>query len=314
MYGIVVETRCKQNDPGVDIMSLDLTNHIQTEFPDEVMELTHAIPELVTPEERVGRQDITELAVDSIDGDDSKDFDDAVVVWKLHNGNFHLGVLIADVSHYVTEGSALDTEAFDRGTSTYLVDRDLLMLPFRSTHGICSLNPGVDRLDMTCDMEIELDGLVVNHEIYTSVIQRLARMTVQHVNKIVTELDPEDLAEYTELVPMFEDMVELQLILYKMRLARGAIDFEENEAQNFVDDMGLLTDIVLRERGVTERMIESYLLADNETVAEQVQQQHLPFLVRVHETPDADRVQEYLEYFASFGNSVPMKKGQENSL
>ena len=143
-------------------MSLVMQNHIKTEFPDEVMTQTNDIPDHVTPEERVNRKDITDQAVVTIDGDDSKDFDDAVVVWKLPNGNFHLGVHIADVSHYVTEGSALDKEAFDRGTSTYLVDRVIPMLPFRLSNGICPLNPGVDRLAMSCDMEIDQDGHVVD--------------------------------------------------------------------------------------------------------------------------------------------------------
>ena len=311
MYGIVVETLGNKNDPGVDIMSLVMQNHIKTEFPDEVMDQTNAIPDHVTPEERVGRKDITDQAVVTIDGDDSKDFDDAVVVWKLPNGNFHLGVHIADVSHYVTEGSALDQEAFDRGTSTYLVDRVIPMLPFRLSNGICSLNPGVDRLAMSCDMEIDHDGHVVNHEIYQSVIKSHARMTYNNVNKIVTDHDPEVMAEYQELVPMFEDMVELHQILYKMRHARGAIDFEENEAKIIVDDMGHPPDTVLRERGVSERMIESFMLAANETVAEHYNKQHLPFLYRVHETPDADRVKEFMEFIASFGITVPMKKGKE---
>ena len=311
MYGMVVETLGNKNDPGVDIMSLVMQNHIKTEFPDEVMTQTNDIPDHVTPEERVNRKDITDQAVVTIDGDDSKDFDDAVVVWKLPNGNFHLGVHIADVSHYVTEGSALDKEAFDRGTSTYLVDRVIPMLPFRLSNGICSLNPGVDRLAMSCDMEIDQDGHVVNHEIYQSIIKSHARMTYNNVNKIVTDHDPEVMAEYQELVPMFEDMVQLHQILYKMRHARGAIDFEENEAKIIVDDMGHPTDIVLRERGVSERMIESFMLAANETVAEHYNKQHLPFLYRVHETPDADRIKEFMEFIASFGITVPMKKGKE---
>ncbi len=238
--------------------------------------------------ELVGK-DITDQAVVTIDGDDSKDFDDAVVVWKLPNGNFHLGIHIADVSHYVTEGSALDQEAFDRGTSTYLVDRVIPMLPFQLSNGICSLNPGVDRLAMSCDMEIDHDGHVVNHEIYQSVIKSHARMTYNNVNKIVTDHDPEVMADIKNWYPCLKTWLNCIRSCINASCSR-AIDFEENEAKIIVDDMGHPTDIVLRERGVLERMIESFMLAANETVAEHYNKQHLPFLYRVHETPDADRV------------------------
>ncbi len=215
---------------------------------------------------------------------------------------------IADVSYYVTEDSPLDAETFERGTSTYLTDRVIPMLPFRLSNGICSLNPDVDRLAMSCDMEIDTKGNVVNHEIYQSVIRSHGRLTYNNVNKIL-DGDEALREQYADLVPMLEDMGELHKIMYKMRHERGAIDFEENEAQIIVDDLGFPIDIVIRERGTSERMIESFMLAANETVAEHYNRQHLPYIYRVHETPDEDRIKDFMEFIANFGITVPMPKG-----
>ncbi|WP_338214811.1 ribonuclease R [Lacticaseibacillus salsurivasis] len=309
MVGLLVQNLGNKNTPGVDVMSLVLANDIYVDYPDDAMKQANDTPDHVTAEDRLGRRDITDQPVVTIDGDDSKDFDDAVVAWRLPNGNFHLGVHIADVSYYVTEGSALDKETYKRGTSTYLVDRVIPMLPFRLSNGICSLNPDVDRLAMSCDMEIDSEGHVVNHEIYQSVIRSHGRLTYNKVNQVLAG-DAEARAEYGDLVPMLELMADMHKILYAMRHHRGAIDFEENEAKIIVDDEGHPTDIVLRERGISERMIESFMLQANETVAEHYNRQHLPFLYRVHETPDEDRIKDFIDFMATFGLHVPIKKGQ----
>lgn len=303
MQGIAETVLGNKKDPGVDILTIVYDNDIHVDFPKEAVEQSEEIPDTVTETDRKGRVDITDQVMVTIDGDDSKDFDDAVTLWKLDNGNFHLGVSIADVSHYVTEGSPLDQEAYDRGTSTYLTDRVIPMIPFRLSNGICSLNPGVDRLSLTCDMEIDTQGHVISHEIYPSIINSHARLTYNNVNKIL-DGDDDLIKENAELVPMLRDMHELHDILYNMRHDRGAIDFEEPEAKIIVDDEGKAVDIQIRERGISERMIESFMLAANETVAEHYRTQHLPFLYRVHEKPDEEKVKNFFEIANTFGVQV----------
>lgn len=303
MDGIAKKVLGNKNDPGVDILTIVYDNDIHVDFPEEAIEQSQEIPDEVTAEERVGREDITDQVMITIDGDDSKDFDDAVTLWKLDNGNFHLGVSIADVSHYVVEGSPLDHEAYNRGTSTYLTDRVIPMIPFSLSNGICSLNPGVDRLTLTCDMEIDASGHVVNHRIYPSIIQSHARLTYNNVNKIL-DGDQDLIQENQALVPMLKDMAELHEILYEQRHERGAIDFEEPEAKIIVDENGKAVDIELRERGTSEKMIESFMLAANETVAEHYKKKHLPFLYRVHEKPDEERVKSFFEVASTFGVTV----------
>ena len=304
MTGAVTEVIGNKNDPGVDIMSIVAAHDVKTEWPEDAMAQANAIPDHVTEEDKKGRVDITDQPAVTIDGDDSKDFDDAVVVWKLPNGNYHLGVHIADVSHYVTENTPLDKEAFARGNSTYLVDRVIPMLPFRLSNGICSLNEGVERLVLSCDMEITPEGKRVNYSIHPSVMRSHGRMTYNKVNKTLKgEMDGlED--KYVKLRPMLEDMADLHNILYKKRHQRGAIDFEEPEAKIVVDDKGKPTDIVLHERGTAEKMIESFMLMANETVAEFYYKKNLPFLYRVHETPDAERITSFFEFCSAFGLNV----------
>lgn len=304
MEGTALEIIGNKNDPGVDIISIVLDNDINPEFPKAVLDATEEIPDHVTEADRAGRHYLTENTVITIDGDDSKDFDDAVEVEKLPNGNFHLGVHIADVTHYVREGSPIDDEAYERGTSTYLVDRVIPMLPFRLSNGICSLNPGEDRLALTCDMEIDPTGEIIKHDIFPSVIQSKYRMTYNNVNEI---LKGDELlsTEYADLVPMLKDMAELHDILFAKRHARGAIDFEETEAQIIVDENGKPIDIKLRNRGVSERMIESFMLAANETVAKNYNLKHVPFLYRVHEKPDEEKVKNFFEFAGAIG--VPVK-------
>ncbi len=308
MTGAVVEIIGNKNDPGVDIMSIVAEHDIRTEWPEDALEQANAIPDHVTEEERheAGRRDITDQSAVTIDGDDSKDFDDAVVLWKLDNGNYHLGVHIADVAHYVKEGTPLDREAFARGNSTYLVDRVIPMLPFRLSNGICSLNEGVDRLVLSCDMEITPEGERVSYDIYPAVMRSHGRLTYNKVNQAlradVPDSDLED--KYVKVRPMLKDMAALHEALYKQRHARGSIDFEEPEAKIIVDEKGKPVDIVLHSRGTAEKMIESFMLLANETVAEAYYRKKVPFLYRVHETPEADRITRFFEFCSAFGLNV----------
>src|SRR5699024_8791965 len=228
---------------------------------------------------------------------------------KLPNGNFHLGVHIADVSHYAVEGTPLDEEAYNRGTSVYLTDRVIPMLPRKISNGIASLNPGVDRLAMSAEMEFTPKGNLVSHRLHTSVMRSHARMTYKAVNAIL-DGDEETRSEYAELVPMFEEMAELHDILSAKRTARGAIEFDAPEAKIIVDEEGKPTDIELRERGLSERIIESFMLAANETVAMHFDLAKVPFLYRIHEAPDADRVQSFVDFVKALG--APVKLDPEN--
>lgn len=255
------------------------------------------IPDFVTESERIGRVDLTNQDLVTIDSIESKDLDDAVTAWKMENGNYHLGVHIADVSHYVRTGTALNDEAFSRGTSVYLTDRVIPMLPHKLSNGICSLNPKVERLAMSCEMEIDSDGNVLNHKIFPSVIKTTERMTYIAINKILESHDEKTMARYENLVPMFETMNELHKILLKMRKRRGAIEFEDTEAKIIVDEKGHPTDIQLRERGTSERMVESFMLAANETVAEHFNHLRVPFIYRIHETPKAEKMLSFLRLY-----------------
>ena len=301
MTGAVTEVIGDKDEPGIDILSVVYAHDVPHEFPQEVMDQANAIPLTVQPEEKVGRRDLTDQPLVTIDSIESKDLDDAVVAWQLPNGNYHLGVHIADVSHYVKPGTPLDQEAYKRGTSVYLTDRVIPMLPKRLSNGICSLNPNEERLAMSCEMEINPQGEVVKEEIFPSVIRSHARMTYKAVNKILEAHDEKTRAQYAELVPMFETMADLHRILLKHRHQRGAIDFEAPEAKIIVDETGHPIDIELRDRGLSERMIESFMLAANETVAEHYFKLHVPFLYRIHETPDAERLKSFAEFLSVFG-------------
>ncbi|GEO69037.1 ribonuclease R [Levilactobacillus acidifarinae] len=311
MVGIAKQVIGSVDDPGIDILQIVYQHNIPAEFPEDVMQAADEIPDHVLPEEMQGREDVTNQNLVTIDGESSKDLDDAVTAWKLPNGNYHLGVHIADVSHYVTPGSLIDKEAYKRGTSVYLTDRVIPMLPRRLSNGICSLNEGELRLCMSCDMEIDQEGNVVKHRIHPSVMRSKARMTYTAVNQILEAHDAVTMDRYKELVPMFEDMGDLHRILLKHRKNRGAIDFDDREAEIIVDDKGHAIDVKLRTRGLAERMIESFMLAANETVAEHYFRAKVPFLYRVHETPDGDRVRSFFEFLTAFGINV---KGDPNHL
>lgn len=299
----VTETLGYKDEPGMDILQIVYSKKVPSEFPKEVLDDAAKIPAEVPEKEWLGREDITEQTLVTIDGADTKDIDDAVVAWKLDNGNYHLGVHIADVSHYVTEGSTIDAEAYTRGTSVYLTDRVIPMLPRNISNGIASLNPNVIRLALSAEMEISPTGQIVSHRLHTSVMKSHARMTYDAVNKIL-EGDVFVQEEYAQLTPMFKVMGELHEILYQMRKKRGAIEFDAPEAQIIVDDEGKAVDIKLRERGTAERMIESFMLAANETVAEHFDKLEVPFLYRVHETPDEERAKSFFEFSKALGHPV----------
>ena len=304
MQGIVKSIIGHKNDPGIDILTIVYKHGIQIEFPDEVMAQANEVPDKVTEKDRLNRRDLRDEIVVTIDGEDAKDLDDAVTVKKLENGNFKLGVHIADVSYYVTEDSPLDAEAYDRATSVYLTDRVIPMLPHRLSNGICSLNPNEDRLAMSCEMEIDSTGKVVDHAIFQSIIRSYRRMSYTQVNHIIMDTDDAVRKENADLVPMFEDMADLHKILEGNRKTRGAIDFESPEAKIIVDPEGHPLDIVLRERGIGERIIESFMLAANETVSEHFTRMKVPMIYRVHEQPDSDRMQRFMEFVTAFGISV----------
>jgi ribonuclease R len=309
--GEVVQILGHRNDPGVDILSIIYKHGLPIEFPEDVMEQAQKVPDKISEEDIKGRRDLRNEIYVTIDGADAKDLDDAVSVTRLDNGNFKLGVSIADVSYYVTENSPIDKEAYERGTSVYLVDRVIPMIPHRLSNGICSLNPKVDRLTLTCEMEINERGVVVSHEIFESVIKTTERMTYSDVNKILVDQDEELREKYHDLVPMFEDMKELAAILRKKRMKRGAIDFDFKEAKVLVDDDGYPTDVVIRERSVAERLIEEFMLAANETVAEHFHWLELPFIYRIHEDPKEDKLQRFFEFITNFGLIV---RGKANTV
>ena len=302
--GIAVKIIGNVNDPGMDVLQIVYQHDLPTDFPQAVMEQVAKIPDEVTPEQKVGRRDLTDQKLVTIDSIESKDLDDAVTAWKLPNGNYHLGVHIADVSHYVVPGTPLDDEAFDRGTSVYLADRVIPMLPPKLSNGICSLNPHVERLAMSCEMEINPRGQVVKHEIFPSVIKTTERMTYQAVNNILEAHDEKTMKRYHDLVPMFETMAELHKILAKMRHLRGEIEFEDDEAQFILDKNGHPIDIVLRQRGVGEKMVESFMLAANETVAAHFRKLNVPFIYRIHENPKPEKMMSFFEVLSSIGIQV----------
>lgn len=309
LEGIVKQVIGHKNDPGMDILSIVVSNGIPTKFPDDVLAEADQVPDTINEKDLVGRRDLREQLIVTIDGEDAKDLDDAVTVKKLANGNYFLGVHIADVSNYVTEGSQLDREAYERGTSVYLTDRVIPMIPQRLSNGICSLNPHVPRLTMSCEMEIDPNGQVVSHDIFPSVIQTTERMTYTAVNQILEEQDEQVMDRYKQLVPMFQEMQELHQILEEMRIRRGAISFEDREAKILVEPDGQPTDILLRSRGVGERLIESFMLAANETVAEHFNKRNFPFIYRIHEQPKEEKMQRFFDFASALGIVVRGTKG-----
>ncbi len=309
--GEVIEILGHKNDPGIDILSIIHKHGLPGDFPAEAMEQAGNTPDTIDEKDLEGRRDLRDQMIVTIDGADAKDLDDAVTVTKLKNGHYKLGVHIADVSHYVTEGSPIDQEAYERGTSVYLVDRVIPMIPHRLSNGICSLNPKVDRLTLSCEMLINPQGQVVEHEIFQSVIKTTERMTYSDVNKILVDDDEELKQKYEALVPMFKDMEDLAAILRGKRMERGAVDFDFKEAKVLVDEEGKAKDVVLRERSTAEKLIEEFMLVANETVAEHFHWMNVPFIYRIHEDPDQEKLQRFLEFVTTFGYVV---KGTAGSI
>ncbi|EHS59812.1 ribonuclease R [Paenibacillus sp. Aloe-11] len=311
--GEVLEVLGHKDDPGVDILSVIRKHQLPEAFPDEVTAEADQAPDAITEEEivRQGRRDLRDKIIVTIDGEDAKDLDDAVNVERLPNGNYRLGVHIADVGYYVRENSKLDQEAYNRGCSVYLVDRVIPMLPHRLSNGICSLNPQVDRLTLSCEMEFNEHMKVVKHDIFTSVIKTKERMTYTNVRKILEEEDAELMERYKDLVEVFRTMKELALKLRANRMRRGAVDFDFDEAKVIVDDEGKAVDIVKRDRTIAEQIIEEFMLAANETVAEHFHWLKVPFLYRIHEDPDPEKLQNFMAFAANFGHQI---KGRGNSI
>lgn len=286
-------------DPGVDILSILLEHDIEPTFPPQVMREVNRINESISSQEKEGRLDLVNEQIITIDGDDSKDLDDAISVSRIEGG-YRLGVHIADVSHYVQERSAIDEEAYKRGTSVYVVDRVVPMLPHALSNGICSLNPHVERLTLSCIMDINEKGEVFNYQIAPSIIKSCERMTYKHVNRIL-EGDKKLCQRYEHIIEMLQLMEELSHIIRKKRKESGNIDFNTRESKILVDNKGKVKDIVLRERGESEQIIEDFMISANECVASHVKYMDLPSIYRVHEVPEAKKMREFAAVATSLG-------------
>lgn len=302
--GVVTEILGHINDPGVDILSIIMQYDLPTEFPEEVYKEIESIADNIDNEDKSDREDLRDVVMVTIDGEDAKDLDDAVSVERLENGNYKLGVYIADVSHYVREKSPLDKEAYIRGTSVYLVDRVIPMLPHKLSNGICSLNAGEDRFTLCCIMEIDNKGEVVSHDIKKAVINVNRRMSYTIVYDLLTNENSQYYEEYKDLVPMFKEMEQLRNILLRKRQKRGAIEFESEEAKILLDESGKPIDIVKRERNVATSIIEEFMLIANETVAEHFFWLETPFVYRTHEVPDEEKYEKLQLLVAPFGYTL----------
>ncbi|MGO3372223.1 ribonuclease R [Pseudolactococcus laudensis] len=308
LQGIVTEIIGKATDTGIDVLEVLESLGIPSPFPEDVIAEANAVPDEIDEKDIIGRVDYRNEITFTIDGADAKDLDDAVHIKALDNGNIELGVHIADVSYYVTEGSALDREALNRGTSTYVTDRVVPMLPERLSNGICSLNPRVNRFTQSCVMEINSDGHVVNYQISQSVIKTTERMTYSDVNEMLAG-NQEFLDKFAVIAESVEQMAKLHEILLAMRARRGSIDFETQEAKIIVDKLGKPIEIQVRKRGTAEMMIESFMLIANETVARSFAIRELPFIYRVHEHPKADKLTRFIDFASVFG--IPLKGAPE---
>jgi len=305
--GKVTEILGHVNDPGVDIMSIVKGYELPTEFSEKIMNQVERVANEVSEADMAGRRDLRDLQMVTIDGEDAKDLDDAVSLTK--DGMYYqLGVHIADVTNYVQENSALDWEARERGTSVYLVDRVIPMLPHKLSNGICSLNAGENRLALSCLMTIDAKGEVVSHEIIESVIKVDKRMSYTSVKKILEDKDETEIELYQELAPMFELMRELAGILREKRKKRGSIDFDFPESKIVLDKQGHPIEIKPYERNVATKIIEDFMLIANETVAEHFHWMELPFLYRTHDNPDPEKISKLSTFIRNFGYSIKSKQ------
>ena len=302
--GVVIEVLGQKGDKGLDILTVIKKFGLPEEFPQKVLNFADTIEDEIDEREIKRRKDLRDVKMVTIDGEDAKDLDDAVSIEVLPNGRFKLGVHIADVSHYVREKNPLDKEALKRATSVYLIDRVIPMLPKKLSNGICSLNPKVNRLALSCIMTIDNNGKVLDYEIAESVIKTNERMTYTAVNKILKDQDPELMKRYDYLVDDFKAMEQLANILYKKRIKRGAIDFDFAEAKITLDELGKPIEIKPYEREIANRMIEEFMLVCNETIAEHMFNKRLPFVYRIHENPDAEKLDKFKEFVYNLGYYV----------
>lgn len=302
--GVVIEVLGQKGDKGLDILTVIKKFGLPEEFPQKVLNFADTIEDEIDEREIKRRKDLRDVKMVTIDGEDAKDLDDAVSIEVLPNGRFKLGVHIADVSHYVREKNPLDKEALKRATSVYLIDRVIPMLPKKLSNGICSLNPKVNRLALSCIMTIDNNGKVLDYEIAESVIKTNERMTYTAVNKILKDQDPELMKRYDYLVDDFKAMEQLANILYKKRIKRGAIDFDFAEAKITLDELGKPIEIKPYEREIANRMIEEFMLVCNETIAEHMFNKKLPFVYRIHENPDAEKLDKFKEFIYNLGYYV----------
>lgn len=306
--GRIIEILGNKGEKGIDILTIIKKYALPEEFPEKVESYANNIPEDIPEEEYARRRDLRNIKMVTIDGEDAKDLDDAVSIEVLPNGNFKLGVHIADVSNYVKEKNPLDKEAYKRATSVYLIDRVIPMLPRKLSNGICSLNPRVDRLALTCFMEIDRSGKVLDHEIVESVIKTSERMTYTDVTKILKDKDEDLIKRYDYLHEDFKAMQELCEILNKKRMQRGAIDFEFEESKIILDEKGRPVEIKPYEREIANRMIEEFMLVCNETIAEHMFWANLPFVYRIHEDPDEEKLSIFHEFVYNLGYVVKWSK------
>lgn len=307
--GKVIEILGHINDPGVDIMSIVKGFGLPTDFPEKVMNQAEKVKDHIIEADTLGREDLRDLVMVTIDGEDAKDLDDAVSL-VMDGENYVLGVHIADVSNYVQENSALDHEALNRGTSVYLVDRVIPMLPHRLSNGICSLNAGEDRLALSCIMTIAPNGKVLDYRIVESVINVNHRMSYTSVNKIIALKDEEERNAYEDICEMLDKMYELSLIIRKSRKKRGSIDFDFPETKMILDPEGHPLEIKPYERNAATRLIEDFMLMANETVAEHYYWMELPFVYRTHDNPDPEKIQKLASFINNYGYHIHISKDE----
>ena len=308
--GRIVEILGHANDPGVDILSIVKAYDLPIEFPEKVLNQAERVAKPVTGADMAGRKDVRDWQTVTIDGEDAKDLDDAITLTK-EGDNYILGVHIADVTNYVQENSALDREALKRGTSVYLADRVIPMLPHVLSNGMCSLNAGEDRLALSCIMTVDSKGNIIDHQIAETVVNVDERMSYTSVKKILEEHDEEECRRYQTLIPMFELMKELSEILRNRRHKRGAIDFDFPESKMVLDEDGTPLEIKAYDRNVATKIIEDFMLLANETVAEEYFWQEIPFVYRVHEAPDEEKMKKLITFIQNFGYTMHVPKGQE---
>lgn len=305
--GIVEKIIGNIDTPNIDITALVQSANIPVEFSEEVRKEVKLIPQVVDVDKYKERIDLRDKLIITIDGDDAKDLDDAVRVEKLEDGKYLLGVYIADVTEYVKENSPLDKDAYDRGTSVYLPDRVIPMLPKELSNGICSLNENVDRLAMCCEMVIDSSGEVLEYNIFEGIIKTTYRMTYNNVNKILEDRNSEVAKKYEKIVEMLYNMNDLSKILFNMRTRRGAFNFETNEGKVILDKQGNVLDIVLRKRGEGEKLIEEFMLIANETVATSMTWLDVPFIYRIHEEPKEDKISKFIQILNNFNYEFKIK-------